>query len=578
MLVDARALSSTEVIETDVCVVGAGPVGLTVARELAAEDTRVCVLELGQDPEEAGSLVSEQALGGEVTDPAYPPLESTRATGFGGTVSIWTSEVARGRLGARYGQLDTIDLERREEVAYSGWPFDRAHLDPYYARAAAICEIAPFLEQSGDWERPPPALRLPLGEDATTRIVRYGFGSIFTRGYRDWARAEANVTVVFNARALEVETDESGSTASSVHVASAPGRTFTVAPRVVVLALGGIENARLLLLSNRAKPAGLGNDSDLVGRFFMDHPTAAGRFVPARSGVVDHLGLYDTLQKDGAVAQGVLGLSEPTIRRERLLNSGAFLIPTAERWMRALNSAVELGSAAKHRRVPHGAARHLLNVAVGADAVATSAYRHLVDRLPPLQKTTRFWPTSQLLDTFDTGHIAGWSRLPFAGRRFGRFGFFHVLEQAPERERRVALSSEKDAFGQPLPRLNWFISDQELSSMRRTQEILAGTFARAGLGRLVTTAELLADGTLEREVYPSAHHHLGTTRMDTDPRRGVVDENCRVHGTTNVFVSGTSVFPTGGFINPTLTTIALAVRLAEHVSASLQVMPERRAG
>jgi choline dehydrogenase-like flavoprotein len=577
MVVDARTLSSTDVIETDVCVVGAGPIGLTLARELAAKDTRVCVLELGHDPEGAGSPVSEHVLGGEVTDPTYPPLESMRATGFGGTVSIWTSEVARGRLGARYGQLEPIDLERRDEVAYGGWPFDRTHLEPYYARAAAICEIAPFLEDPGDWETPPRALRLPLGEDAATRIVRYGSRSVFTTGYRDWARTEANVTVVFNARVLEVETDESGSTARSVRVASAPGQTFTVATRVVVLSLGGIENARLLLLSNRAKPAGLGNGADLVGRFFMDHPTAAGRFIPAGPHVVEQLGLYDALQKDGSVAQGVLGLSEPTIRRERLLNSGAFLIPTAERWMRALNSAVQLGSAAKHRRIPHGAAKHLLNVALGADAVATSAYRHLVDRLPALQKTTRFWPTSQLLDTFDTGHIAGWSRLPFAGRRFDRIGFFHVLEQAPEPERRVALSSKKDAFGQPVPRLRWFITDQELRSMRRTQEILATAFARAGLGRLITTAELLADGSLEREIYPSAHHHLGTTRMHTDPRRGVVDENCRIHGTTNVFVSGTSVFPTGGFINPTLTTIALAVRLAEHVSASLQVMPEKQA-
>src|SRR5436190_13228521 len=141
--------------------------------------------------------------------------------------------------------------------------------------------------------------------------------------------------------------------------------------------------------------------------------------------------------------------------------------------MRAVNSAVELNRAVQARRLPDKTTKHVFNVARGADAVATSAYRRLVDRVPALEATARFWPTSRLLDTYDIGHIAGWSRLPFVGRRFKSFGFFHVLEQAPESDRRVTLSSERDGFGRPIARLNWFISDQELQSMRRTQEIFA---------------------------------------------------------------------------------------------------------
>jgi choline dehydrogenase-like flavoprotein len=112
--------------------------------------------------------------------------------------------------------------------------------------------------------------------------------------------------------------------------------------------------------------------------------------------------------------------------------------------------------------------------------------------------------------------------------------------------------------------------------MRRTQQILATAFSQAGIGKLVGSDEA-TEGDALRNIFPTAHHHMGTTRMHTDPRHGVVDENCRVHAMTNLFVSGTSVFPTGGYINPTLTAIALSVRLADHVKGVLQSLPERAA-
>ena len=220
--------------------------------------------------------------------------------------------------------------------------------------------------------------------------------------------------------------------------------------------------------------------------------------------------------------------------------------------------------------MPPDALAHVRNAALGADVVAAEAYRRLLERVPALEPTTRLWPTTGLLDTLDTGHISGWSRLPFAGKRFKLFGLFQVMEQAPERERRITLSSRKDRFGQPLPRLHWFITEREQESMRRTQGLLGAAFARAGIGRLVTTVDLAGEDDVMRYVGPSAHHHLGTTRMHPDPEQGVVDENCRIHGTSNLYACGTSVFPTGGYINPTLTVVALATRLAGHIRTALQ--------
>jgi choline dehydrogenase-like flavoprotein len=559
LITDSRTLDPGANIETDVCVVGAGPVGLVIARELGKVG-RVCVLESGSLD---GAQNAHLPLDGEVVGGWYPPLAESRSRGFGGTSTIWVSEVARAALGARYGPLQEVDFDARANVPHSGWPFARTELEPYYERAAQLCEIEPLDDDPKLWEKPLGVAELPLGEGIATRIVRYGFQSVFTRHYVDWATRAENATVYLRARVLRVETDDSGSRATRVLVGSSPDRNFHVTARFFVLALGGIENARLLLLSN-SNGAAIGNAHDLVGRFFMDHPTASCRLIPSGPDAVRRLGLYDTLVRGRNVGQGSLGLADEAIRREGLLNSGSFLAPDIDRQMGALGSLGGLRDAVRQRHV-----RLLLKcgrrMALGGDAIAAAAYRRLVERFPVLEPTTVLWPTTRLLNTLGIGHISGWSRLPFAHRRFRSFGFFHVLEQAPERERRITLSAKRDDFGDPLPRLHWFISDRELDSMRRTQEIFARAFERSGLGRLVKTEELNPSGDVLEHIFPTAHHHLGGTRMHTDPQHGVVDQNSRVHGMRNLFISGTSVFPTGGYVNPTLTAVALAVRLSDHL-------------
>ena len=217
-----------------------------------------------------------------------------------------------------------------------------------------------------------------------------------------------------------------GGRARRVLAASAPGHTFQVEARLFVLALGGIENARLLLLSNDDPETGLGNRHDVVGRFFMDHPTASCRLIPAGPRSVERLALYDTVYRQGRIGQGILGLADETVRREGLLNSGSILVPIAERWSRALASTATLAGGARRRQLPVDALAHARNAALGADVVAAASYRRLVERVPALEPTTRLWPTTRLLDSLDTGHISGWSRLPFAGRRFRLFGLFQV--------------------------------------------------------------------------------------------------------------------------------------------------------
>jgi len=536
MRVNARALASGGVLEVDVCIAGAGPAGLTLAVELERAGMTVGLLERGGEP-----------LTGEV-EGMYPSLESARASGVGGTATIWDAEVARGRYGARYAPLAAIDFEEREGFPMSGWPFSRRELDPWYERAHVLCEAGPFPYDSDTAD----GAVAELGEGLKTDVFRFGLGTVFTGRHRETVQRSPRVYVIEPATAVGFETVSASAT--ELRAAHAPGCFFGVRARTYVLALGGIENARFLL------QAGLGNQHDLVGRFLMDHPTARCR-LEAADGVADRLHACDVRELDGRSVLRTIALPEATLARERLLNGGFFVVPALDRELRALESSHALVAAARRRRL-RTVRQELRNVVAGLDAIALAAHRRLVRKAPILRPTARLSPRMGLLNTLGVGAVTGWSQLGSDPRTFD---VYHVVEQAPEPERRVTLGSGRDCFGRRLAHVRFFVSDGELASLERTEHLVATELARAGLGRLKTARDLTPDGDVTAALHASVHHHLGTTRMHVDPRRGVVDANARVHGLRNVFVAGGSIFPTSGYVNPTLTIVALAARLAAHL-------------
>jgi choline dehydrogenase-like flavoprotein len=492
VFVEARTVADGEVVEADVCVAGGGVAGLVTALELEEAGVRVALVERGKSPDD-----------GEV-EGSYPPLATTRTGGLAGTAALWTAELAPGQLGARYAPLAPIDFEAREGIPWSGWPFGRAHLDPFYARARELCRAGPF-----DDAAPP--------QDGDVADVAFGHGplTVFTREHPARVARSDSIRAFVGGTAIDVERE--GEAVSSLRVATGSGRSFAVRARDFVLALGGVENARFLLL------AGLGNARGLVGRFFMDHPTVRCRLDPSPD-ALSRLGAYDIRRVNGQVGLTAFGLSEATLRREGLPNGGFFVVP-----------------AAGPRRLGD---------------LAAAAHRRAARAVPALAATTRLTARSALLNTLGVGQVSGWSRLRRAPNAFDAY---HVLELWPERERRVELGSRRDELGRPVARLRWFVSDGELAAHERAEQLVAAALDQAGLGRL-TTAREVGD-----ELHPTAHHHLGTTRMADDPRRGVVDAHGRVHGVPNLYVTGGSVFPTAGYVNPTLTIVALASRLAAHL-------------
>jgi choline dehydrogenase-like flavoprotein len=315
------------------------------------------------------------------------------------------------------------------------------------------------------------------------------------------------------------------------------GRRFAVAAKKFILAAGGIENARILLVSRKVQKAGLGNDRDLVGRFFMEHPfLKSAQFLPANpygvglyksSKVAPKVGSLGSTQAETLI-KGCLKLSPDALRREQLLNFRATLEPTYADGLASLDHIVGTMAGGD---LPDDFLSHLGNVIRDIDHIVHAGYGRLTRGTYPVR----------LLEVFS------------------------CIEQAPNPDSRVMLSTECDGLGMPRVKLQWALTPIDRTTIRRANDILAEEMGRGGEGRLKIT--------LQEDNWPQAHdvgfHHMGTTRMHPNPQSGVVDANCLVHGLSNLYIAGSSVFPTCGSANPTLTIVALAIRLASHLQEHL---------
>jgi choline dehydrogenase-like flavoprotein len=518
---DARGVPGGSLITADVCIVGAGAAGITIARELRTRRLRVVVLESGGfAPDE----VTQRLYAGEVRERPYFALEAerTRTRCFGGSTHRWAGECR---------PLDSLDFEPREWVPDSGWPFGLAHLLPFYDRAQTVCQLGPFAYAGADWSARGADLIPFHGERVLSRALHYSPPTRFGEVYRDEIGQAGTVVAYLGANVVDLETPTPPDRVKTVRVACLSGSTFRVQARAFVLCAGGVENARLLLMSNSVQPAGLGNAHDQVGRYFMEHLYLdRAATILARGASV---GDFYTSGRcwAGRRVRGVLALGPEVQRRERLTNFCAFIVEEEPR--EALAWCWSLLAALRRRPGRPGALAQLRNAVAFVGTAAAARAR-----------------------------AAG------SGRRGERrpmrlYALKQAMEQAPNPGSRIVLGQERDQLGCPRVALHWRLTAVDKRSAHRAHEILGEELTRAGAGRFRSS--------LGREVDPwpselrGARHHMGTTRMHPDPRRGVVDADCRVHGIANLYVAGSSVFPTSGTANPTLTIVALALRLADHL-------------
>jgi choline dehydrogenase-like flavoprotein len=521
MLADFRQLDDGTQLEADLCIIGAGAAGITLARAFIDTGLKVILLESGAtefDPE-------IQALyEGESVGEPYE-LDVTRLRYFGGTTNHWEGVC---------GRLDDLDFEARPWVPHSGWPISRSDLDPFYEMARPVLRLAPLLDGQSAWDRIEAS---PLPVDPAK--LRYGFRQEreepvrFGTQYENDLKAAQNVRVFFHANAVNIQLEADGGRVQYVDLRTLQGKTGRVVARCYVLGCGAVENARLLLVSNSIESAGVGNRNDLVGRYFMEHPD----FVAA-----------------DVIADDYDAILEPRKRVDDINH-----VPYLKQTPAVLSEQGALNCLIKFRIVPKADS--------GAEA-ARSIYADLVKGRPIEGLGEKVWYVLTDLDEVVYNayrvYVLGTNTRPAIEKVQMRV----VTEQVPNPESRVTLTPEKDALQLNRVQLDWRLTEMEPYSVDVAAKTIGAEFGRLGLARVK-----LDDAAVDKDKprnFRISYHQMGTTRMAEDPQNGVVDPSCRVHGIENLYVGGSSVFPTGGYMNPTFTIVALTLRLAGHLTQKLK--------
>ena len=488
---DARSLPSATVLEPDLAIIGGGPAGISLALALANTKLNILLLESGGanfDP------ANQKMYAGSQSGLSYIALDAGRLRFLGGSTNHW---------GGWCRPLDEIDFEARDWLPYSGWPFPKKALAPYYPRAQALVEAGPWLYDKAGTRITELGPLLPLGDGGVyTSWFQFSktrdseLPTYFGHRYEGEIKRAPKVTPLLNANVTGIRLSANGQQVDRLDVATLTGKKFTVKPRVTVLAAGGMENARLLLVSNDVMKNGVGNQNDLVGRFFADNPIPrdVATLVSFAGPLAPYYGTNLKLA-NGPILQAAFSPTQAFGRAKQVTGS-----------LTTVEQPVDLDETGK-------AAVVTTAIALGVDASNAKAY------------------------SLGCG-----------------------LELMPDPERRLTLTEEKDALGLPRLKLAMRMAESDFT-------LYHATLRELGRQLLASKAGMIRINPREgwSKNMDWGNHHLGTTRMHSDPKQGVVDADGQVHDVGNLYVAGSSLFPTYGASNPTLNLIALTLRLADHL-------------
>ena len=532
----------SELPACDVCVVGAGPVGIALALDCARHDLTVLLLESGQ--EQPDQFAATLTAGHGVGD-AHAPAELAICRGLGGTSRWW---------GGRCVPFDDIDFAERSHLPAAAWPIAHDEISRWYPAAAAFFGIEParFESQAAGWT--------DIGDIRFDQLERWTPEIDAGRRHRESLADSHLVTVVLGATVTAIELADDGRRVAGLSVSDA-ARSIRFQPTRVVLACGGLETARLLLDVQRRWPSALGGQGGPLGRRYMGHI----------SGKIAHLvladpaaaRLHDFFLDDGAFSRRRFTVRPQAQLRERLLNIALWADNPPFHMAGHRNGILSLVWIAL-AIAPIG--RRLVSEGVRVSHVgprprrwAQHAWNILRSPLSTVREIAAIVHARLLSSPRKPGFLVKSSD--------GRYALHYLAEQAPSDESRVTLSDRKDALGLPFLDIDLRYSDTDAQSVLRAHELLDRSLREAGLGRLEyieADAERRIASILRQA--KDGFHQIGTTRMGTSPQQSVVDAQCRVHGIENLYVASSSVFPSSSHANPTFLTVALALRLAAHLA------------
>jgi choline dehydrogenase-like flavoprotein len=508
----------------DVCVAGAGAAGIALTVELAAQGVRVALLEGGGDSFE---VRSQDICAGEADGLPFNGLYNGRCRMLGGTTTLWGGQIM---------EIDEHVFPGRAWIPGGAWPIAKQDLIEAYARAIQLERLGEALDNSETiWrllELAPPA----FGDDLFAAFSRWCPVSNFARLHGNALRSHPNIQVFLHANVCTLQFEPDGETLRAVGARTQGRDTTEFFAKHFVLAIGGIETNRLLLqpdVSTVPLPWAVGGR---IGRHFQDHISS-----------------YVATVKDGSLA-------------------GARYFDYV--------AAAGFKYHAKIKMRPETQERFGTLDVCGTVAVTTDG----LDDLAMAYETYRLWKTRQLrsLTTGRVGHFflnahkLIWQKLPYS--RLSSLSSRHQslrltvhCEQAPLSAGEVTLGSERDALGLLRARVAWRAAPLELHTIREFLRITRQAFEERGLGLIVPDPGVEEDDAALSSTFRESYHHIGGARMASNRSDGVVDRNLLVFGTRNLFICSTAVFPSAGFVNPTHTLIALAVRLASRLVALQEI-------
>jgi choline dehydrogenase-like flavoprotein len=516
--IDANEYDFPTKIKTSVCIIGGGAAGITLARNLKTIDD-VLIIESGNFNMEG----STQALyKGENTSLPYHDLLSCRLRYFGGTTNHW---------GGYCRPNDPIDYEGRESLGLPKWPINEVTLSPYIAKAAKELGLKSefFNNESilGNYDIPHTELIDREINELYTKVFQLTRKKRFAKTYKDELSEQANLQVCMNLNVIHIQLDPKGNKVVSILCKTLKGKEVIIEANNYILASHAIENARLLLNSNNVNKQGIGNDFDHVGRYFMDHiHIQATKLIPSDNFPF----IYDRNVLRDMKLNANISFTDNYLRKNNILQYYCRFIPIyTQAQVRDSITGIKGEINKPFSNKLYEDIKVVLNDFGGTKNQLLSNFR-----------LTQPVPKYYYLD--------------------------QRIEQAPNPNSRVVLSNDKDALGIPLANLEWNLNEHDYRTFEIGQEKIIKELSALGAGRFIIekiTPELV------NERVAGHYHHIGTTRMSNNAEEGVVDANCKVHGIDNLYVAGSSVFPTAGYSGPTMMIVALSIRLAEHIKINV---------
>lgn len=528
----------------DVCIVGAGPVGLSLALEAEALGLQVLLLESGH----ADAAPDEHdASRAQVVNPhTHAPMTLAARRTLGGSSWLW---------GGRCVPFEAIDFEVRDYVPHSGWPITRDDILPWYPKAAAYldCGTADFRSQPEHWP--------DLGEIELSQLERWARQPRLTQKLAPRVLASPRIHILFDATVTDITFDSGNKSVRGLQVHHQE-QTIAIPAARYVLAGGGLETTRLLLSVQQTHPALFGASDGPLGRYYMGHIFGSIASIVLKR-PQDFSALDFSCDATGTYVRRRFTLSEAAQRQHRLLNTSFFADNPPfydQRHRNATLSMVFLGLS-----IP-AIGRRVITEAIRLRHIGPPPYHysaHVMNILrAPWQAATDIWTILRLR------YFAPVRKPGFVlHNQGGAYALNYHAEQIPNPESRVTLNQERDAYGMPRLTIDFRYVPADAASALQAHEILDRQLRSADQGQLDYHRPAAQRIAHIMEQATDGFHQVGTTRMSDDPRLGVVDRDCRVHGIDNLFIASSSVFPTTGEANPTFMAVALAARLAAKLAA-----------